>query len=568
MKLVIVGGVAGGMSAATRARRLNENAEIIVLEKGKHVSFANCGLPYYIGGTIRQRDELLVVTPKRLRERFDLDVRPRNEVTRIDREKRQVTVRDLIEERTYTEHYDRLILAPGASPFRPPIPGIGDSEVYTLRNLEDMDRIHAAAETAERERRALIIGGGFIGLEMAENLVERGFRVAIAEMLPQVMTGLDPEMASLVQRELERQGVGLFLGNAVQRIERHGDELHVTLQDGTTLGCDFAVLAAGIRPNTELAREAGLEIGETGGIRVDEHLRTSDPSIYAVGDAIETTDYVTGRPILLPLAGPANRQGRTAADNACGRDSVFRGVQGTAIVKVFQTAAANTGANEKTLNDLGWAFEKVYIHPNSHAGYYPGAAEMTFKLLFSTEDGRVLGAQIVGSHGVDKRIDVVATAIQAHMSVFDLEEAELAYAPPFGSAKDPVNMAAFVAANYLRGDVQIAHTDELPDERVLLDVRTPGEYESGHIPDALNLPLDQLRDRLDDAPAEPLAIYCGVGLRSYIACRILAQHGYDVVNLSGGFRTYCQYHHDQQLAAETPNRVRRAFTVDADSDQA
>lgn len=552
MKLVIVGGVAGGMSAATRARRLNENAEIIVLEKGKHVSFANCGLPYYIGGTIRQRDELLVVTPKRLRERFDLDVRPRNEVTRIDREKRQVTVRDLIEERTYTEHYDRLILAPGASPFRPPIPGIGDSEVYTLRNLEDMDRIHAAAETAERERRALIIGGGFIGLEMAENLVERGFRVAIAEMLPQVMTGLDPEMASLVQRELER----------------HGDELHVTLQDGTTLGCDFAVLAAGIRPNTELAREAGLEIGETGGIRVDEHLRTSDPSIYAVGDAIETTDYVTGRPILLPLAGPANRQGRTAADNACGRDSVFRGVQGTAIVKVFQTAAANTGANEKTLNDLGWAFEKVYIHPNSHAGYYPGAAEMTFKLLFSTEDGRVLGAQIVGSHGVDKRIDVVATAIQAHMSVFDLEEAELAYAPPFGSAKDPVNMAAFVAANYLRGDVQIAHTDELPDERVLLDVRTPGEYESGHIPDALNLPLDQLRDRLDDAPAEPLAIYCGVGLRSYIACRILAQHGYDVVNLSGGFRTYCQYHHDQQLAAETPNRVRRAFTVDADSDQA
>ncbi len=342
----------------------------------------------------------------------------------------------------------------------------------------------------------------------------------------------------------------------------------MTLQDGTTLGCDFAVLAAGIRPNTELAREAGLEIGETGGIRVDEHLRTSDPSIYAVGDAIETTDYVTGRPILLPLAGPANRQGRTAADNACGRDSVFRGVQGTAIVKVFQTAAANTGANEKTLNDLGWAFEKVYIHPNSHAGYYPGAAEMTFKLLFSTEDGRVLGAQIVGSHGVDKRIDVVATAIQAHMSVFDLEEAELAYAPPFGSAKDPVNMAAFVAANYLRGDVQIAHTDELPDERVLLDVRTPGEYESGHIPDALNLPLDQLRDRLDDAPAEPLAIYCGVGLRSYIACRILAQHGYDVVNLSGGFRTYCQYHHDQQLAAETPNRVRRAFTVDADSDQA
>jgi NADPH-dependent 2,4-dienoyl-CoA reductase/sulfur reductase-like enzyme/rhodanese-related sulfurtransferase len=562
MKLVIVGGVAGGMSAATRARRLDEKAQIVVFEKGPDVSFANCGLPYFIGGTIEERDRLLVVTPPRLRSRFNIDVRTLSEVTAVDPKARTVTVRDLQAGRTYTETYERLILAPGAEPVRPPIPGLDDPEVYTLRNLQDMDRIHAAAETAVGERRALVIGGGFIGLEMAENLAQRGFRVAVAEMLPQVMPPIDPEMAAPVHKHLSEKGVALFLSNAVQRVERRGDALRATLKDGSVIECEFIVLSVGIRPSTALARQAGLEIGETGGIRVDEHMRTSDPGIYAVGDAVESLDYVTRRPVLAPLAGPANRQGRVAADNVCGRDAMFRGVQGTAIVKVFDLTVANTGASEKTLKRLGIRCEKVYVHPSSRAGYYPGAGDLTMKLLFSPEDGRVLGAQIVGTQGVDKRIDVLATAIQAHLTVFDLEEAELAYAPPYGSAKDPVNMAGFVAANTLRGDVGVVHADAVPEGTALIDVRTPGEFAAGHLPGALNVPLDEMRSRLAEVPRDrPLAVYCGVGLRAYVACRILQQEGLRPANLSGGLKTWMQFHPKPSSEAE---QLRRAFTVEAE----
>jgi NADPH-dependent 2,4-dienoyl-CoA reductase/sulfur reductase-like enzyme/rhodanese-related sulfurtransferase len=542
MRLLIVGGVAGGMSAATRARRLDERAEIIVFEKGSHVSFANCGLPYFIGGTIADRRRLLVATPERLRGRFRLDVRIRHEVTGLDRDRKQVMARELDKGRAYTEPYDKLVLAPGAVPIRPPIPGIDDPAVYPLRDIEDMDRIDRAADEAGGGR-AVVIGGGFIGLEVAENLIARGLQVALAEMLPQVMAALDPEMAAPVHLELRENGVELHLSNAATAIERSGDELNVLLRDGTALPCAFAVLGVGVRPNTPLAEEAGLEIGETGGIKVDAHLRTADPDIYAVGDAIEVTDYVTGRPVRMPLAGPANRQGRIAADNICGLDSTFRGVQGTAIVKVFELVVANTGTNEKTLRQLGIPHESIHIHPASHAGYYPGAELMMLKLVFSSEDGRVLGAQIVGTEGVDKRLDVLSTAIQARMSVFDLEETELGYAPPYGAAKDPVNMAGFVAANALRGHLEILHPDEIPEGAAIVDVRTAGEFRRGHVTGSINIPIDELRDRLDEVPRHnPLVLICHVGVRAYLACRILKQHGFDPVNVSGGYRTYRQYH--------------------------
>ncbi len=541
MRLLIVGGVAGGMSAATRARRLDEEADIVVFERGPYVSFANCGLPYFIGGAVKDRDSLLVQTPERLRKRFRLDVRVRNEVTTIDRARKVIAARDLASGRTYTEKYDKLILATGASPIRPPIPGIDDPAVFSLRNIEDMDRI-AAVVALQPSGAAVIIGGGFIGLEMAENLVRRGWRVALTEMMPQVLAPLDPEMAEPLHKHLRDQGVELHLSCAACGIERDGDAVVVRLQDGTALRGSFVLLGTGLKPNTKLAEAAGLAVGASGGIKVDERLRTSDPDIYAVGDAIEVTDYVTGRPTVLPLAGPANRQGRVAADNACGRGSAFRGVQGTAVVRVFDIDAANTGANEKTLRRLGIPYQKVYVHPFCHADYYPGASQMSLKLLFSTPDGRVLGAQVVGAEGVDKRVDVLATAIQGRMTVYDLEEAELVYAPQFSAAKDAINMAGFVAANYLRGDVDIVNVDELDESVALLDVRTPAEFAKGHMPGALNVPVDELRQRLGEVPRDkPLAVYCGVGLRAYIACRILKQAGFRAANVPGGYKTYQQF---------------------------
>lgn len=540
-KLVIIGGVAGGATAAARARRLSEDAEIVVFERGPYVSFANCGLPYHIGGEIAERDKLLLHTPDSLKARHALDVRVRTEALAIDRAAKVVKVRRLDDGQTYDEPYDKIILSTGAASIRPPLPGINHPKIYTLRTVPDMDRIKAAAEAAKA---AIVVGGGFIGLEMAENLSRRGLVVHLVELLDQVMPPLDKEMAGIIAQQLILHGVKLHLSDAVESFDDAGGGVRVKLKSGASLSADLVVLSIGVRPESKLAQDAGLTIGERGGIVVDEHMRTSDPDIYAVGDAVVTKDYVTGADTLIPLAGPANRQGRIAADNIFGRASVYRGSQGTSIVRVFDLVVGMTGASEKVLKRAGLNYEKVYIHPAHHVGYFPGAQQMSIKLLFAGADGRVLGAQITGGEGVDKRIDVLATAIQAKLTVYDLEEMELAYAPQFGAAKDPINMAGFVAANVLRGDTKIVHADQLPDG-VLLDVRTKAEHDAGAIPGAMHLPIDELRARHHELPKDkPIIAYCAVGLRGYTASRILKQLGYDVRNLSGGIKTYRAFHPD------------------------
>ena len=540
-KLVVVGGVAGGASCAARARRLNEEAEIVLLERGPYVSFANCGLPYHIGGVIEQRDRLLVQTPERLKKMFRLDVRVRHEVIRIDRENHQVGVRDRATGREYTESYDALALSPGAEPVRPPIPGVESARVCTLRNMEDMDGILSILGESST-RSAVVVGGGYIGLEMAEALCERGLKVALVELAPQVMGPADAEMAAPLHDELQRHGVNLRLETSVSAFQETENGLEVQLSTGDTLTCELAILAIGVKPEVRLAREAGLKIGALGGIAVDEYLRTSDPAIYAVGDAIETRDFVGGGAALLPLAGPANRQGRLVADHLFGHPRPWRGTQGTAICKVFGLAIAMTGSSEKVLKRQGRTYEKIYVHPAHHAGYYPGATQFSLKLLFDPTDGRVLGAQAVGARGVDKRIDVLATAIQSGMTVFDLEETELSYAPPYGSAKDPVNFAAFVAANVLRGDMKVCHVEEVSDPQPhqwLLDVRTGAEVAAGAIPGAHNISVDELRSHLDEIPRDrEILVYCQVGLRGYLASRILTQKGFNCRNLTGGYKTY------------------------------
>ena len=450
MKLLIVGGVAGGASAAARARRLSEDAQIILFERGPDVSFANCGLPYYLGGEIAERDKLLVVTPERLRTRFNLDVRVRTSVEAIDRAAKKVRVRDLASGREYEETYDKLILAPGAAPLRPPLPGIDLPGIFTLRNLQDVDRIKARMDQGVKQ--AVVIGAGFIGLELVENFVRQGIATTVVELQDQVLPPFDKEMTTPIAQELASKGVSLLLGQSAEAFEQAPDGLVVRLKSGQRLPAQLVVLGVGVRPENKLAVDAGLAVGPRGGIRVNEHLQTSDPDIYAVGDAIEVKDFVTGDPTQVPLAGPANRQGRIAADNIFGRPSRYRGTQGTAIVRVFDRTAAMTGASEKVLKRSNRPYRKVYVHPTHHAGYYPGAEAMTLKLLFDPETGKVLGAQAVGGAGVDKRIDVLAVAIQAGMTVFDLEEMELAYSPQYGSAKDPINMAGFVAGGLLRGD--------------------------------------------------------------------------------------------------------------------
>lgn len=541
MKLIIVGGVAGGASAATRARRLCEEAEIILFERGPDVSFANCGLPYFLGGEIGERDKLLIVTPERMRERYRLDVRVRSLVEAIDRQTKRVQVRDLAGDRVYAETYDKLILAPGAAPLRPPLPGIDLPGVFTLRTLQDMDRIKAVLD--QDVRQAVVIGAGFIGLELVENLVRRKIDTTVVELQDQVLPPFDKEMTVPIARHLATRGVRLFLGQSATAFAQTPDGLVAVLKSGERLNAQLILLGVGVRPENKLAVEAGLEVGPRGGIRVNEHMQTNDPDIYAVGDAAEVHDGVTGEPTQVPLAGPANRQGRIAADHAFGRDSRYRGTQGTAIVRVFDLTAALTGASEKNLQRLGRPYRKVYVHPTHHAGYYPGAQQMTLKLLFAPDTGKVLGAQAVGGAGVDKRIDVLATAIQAGMTVFDLEEAELAYSPQYGSAKDPINMAGFVAAGLLRGDhpqVSVQEAIALTGPRgVLLDVRTPTEYAAGHIPGAVNIPVDELRSRLVELPRDrPVAAYCQVGQRGYLALRILLQAGFQAANLSGGYKTY------------------------------
>lgn len=540
-RVVIVGGVAGGATCAARLRRLDESVEIVVLDRGPYVSFANCGLPYYVGNVIQEEAKLLVATPGLLHERFNIEVRTRNNVNTIDRQACDVLVRDLETGRDYREHYDALVLSPGAAPIRPPLPGIDLKGIFTLRTVPDSRVIRGWIES-RNPRRAVVVGGGFIGLEMAENLVHRGIDVTIVEMADQLMPPLDPEMADFVRRRVATHVAHLQLGDGVAGFERTDDSsLVVRTQRGGSFGADLVVLSIGVRPESQLAREAGLEIGERGGIRVDQQMRTSDPRIWAVGDAVEVKNRVVDQWELIPLAGPANRQGRIAADVICGRDSLFKGVQATAVCGFFGLTVALTGATEKTLRRAGIEdFESVYLHPGHHVGYYPGAKPIHVKLVFRRSDGLVLGAQAVGEEGVERRIDVIATAIQMGATVFDLEEAELCYAPQYGAAKDPVNVAGMIAANVVRGDVDLAPWSELHTTgALLLDVREPAEFHGGYIDSAVNIPLGQLRDRMEELPRDrEIWVNCGVGQRAYYACRLLSQHGFRVSNLSGGFQTY------------------------------
>jgi len=538
MKLVIVGGVAGGASAAARARRLSEDAEIVLFERGPDVSFANCGLPYHIGGEITQREKLLVVSPERLRTRFNLDVRIRSSVEAIDRGAKRVRVRNLASGTEYEESYDKLILAPGAAPIRPPLPGIDLPGIFTLRNLEDMDRILATMKLGVRE--AVVIGAGFIGLELAENLVRRGIHATVVELQDQILPPFDKEMTVPIAEHLASKGVELLVGDSAESFEKSTGGLSVRLKSGKQLSAQLVIVGVGVRPENKLAVDAGLEVGARGGIRVNAHLQTNDPDIYAVGDAIEVNDFVTGEPMQVPLAGPANRQGRIAADHIFGRPAHYRGTQGTAIVRVFDRTAALTGASEKTLRRANRAYRKVYVHPANHVGYFPGAEGMTLKLLFDPYSAKVLGAQAVGGAGVDKRIDVLAVAIQAGMTVFDLEEMELAYSPQYGAAKDPVNMAGFVAAGLIRDDHPQVDVEYVLEQRpFLVDVRTSEEFAAGHIPDAVLIPVDELRNRITELPADrQIAVYCQVGQRGYLATRILRQKGFNAVNIGGGYKTY------------------------------
>ncbi len=546
-KVLIIGGVAAGASAATRARRLSEEAEIILFERGEYISFANCGLPYYIGGNIRERDSLIVTRPELLRNRFNIDVRTMSEVVGIDREAKQVEVMDHNTGLTYTESYDRIILSPGGQPIKPPLKGMDMDTIFTLWTIPDSDKIKAFIDD-NGPASAVVIGGGFIGLEMAENLRERGLEVAIVEMLDQILPPLDREMASIVQLHMRNKGIRLHLGDGVSSFAQRDGKTVVTTQGGAELLTDMVILSIGVRPNNELAKKAGLELGDRGGIRTDGTMRTSDPNIYAAGDVVEVTDLVNSQPAMMPLAGPANKQGRIAADNIFGRPSVYKGTQGSAIVKVFDLTVALTGNSEKTLQRLDIPYMTSYTNNGSNASYYPGAEYMDIKLIFGPEDGEILGAQIVGMKGTDKRIDVLATAIRAGLTVFDMEELELAYAPPYSSAKDPVNMAGFVAANMLRGDLETIHWDEIdnidPATEILLDVRENFEVQlQGSISidgvEHIHIPLDQLRGRIDELDtSKAYIIYCVVGQRGYIAYRMLVQLGFKVRNLNGGYNVY------------------------------
>lgn len=558
MKVLIVGGVAGGASAAARLRRLNESAEIIIFERGDFIAYANCGMPYHIGKVITQRSKLLIHTVEEMKNRFHIDVRIRNEVLNIDRDNKVITVLDHNTGQTYAESYDILILATGATPIRPRIPGINSEKIFTLRHLTDMDSIIQALDK-KREGNAVIVGGGFIGIEMAENLHHRGYKISLVEMADQVMTNIDRDMAAFVHNHLRQKGVNLILRDGVKEFEDHGAEINVILQSGRRISADIVILAIGVRPETKLAQQAGLELGANGTIKVNSFFQTSDPSIYAVGDAIQTTDLITDKPTWLPLAGPANYQGRLAADNIAGREVSYSGVLGTAIAKVFDLTVASTGKNEKELQKEGIKYLVSYTHSNSHANYYPGATPLSIKLLFSSE-GQILGAQIVGQEGVDKRIDVLATALKFKAKVQDLCALELAYAPPYSSAKDPVNIAGYVATNILNGDMEIIHWHQLgdidPDKTIFLDVREPSELKQGFIPNSLNIPLGQLRQRLGELDRKKeIIVYCQIGLRGYLAARILKQKGFKVKNLSGGFKTWQAISQDLIMSIANPNSL-------------
>lgn len=542
-KIVIIGGVAGGATAAARLRRLDEQAHIVMVERGEYISFANCGLPYYIGGIITDRNKLMVTDSAAMSARYRIDVRTQTEARRIDPDKQEVELYSFRENKAYIEHYDDLILSPGALPIRPPIEGIDDPRIFTLRNIPDTDTI-AAFIREQKPKRALVVGGGYIGLEMAESLHHAGIQVTICEKLEQVMMPLDFEMAALVHQHMQVRNIEFYLNDGISRFESHSDRIEAVLESGKVIPTDMVMFSIGARPEVKLARDAGLKIGDVGGIWVDDALRTSHEHIYAIGDAIETTHLVTGEKFLVRLAGPANKQGRIVADNICGRQEQYKGSLGTGIVRVFDIAVGSTGANEKMLKKAGMQYRASLTHSASHAGYYPGAVPVSIKLLFTPKEGKILGAQVIGLDGVDKRLDVLVTAIMSGATVKELEELDLAYAPPYGSAKDPVNIAGYVAHNIIKGDVQAAYwydVDRICEEGTcfILDVRTPRECQLGKVPTSVNIPIDELRDRLDELPKNRrILVYCQVGLRAYLACRMLTQHGFDAYNLSGGYKTY------------------------------
>ncbi len=559
-KIVIVGGVAGGASAAARARRLSEDAEIIMFERGPFVSFANCGLPYHIGGDIQERSKLLLQTPDSFLARFNVDVRVMNEVISINRQNKSVTIRNLLDNSEYTENYDFLLLSPGAAPIVPPIPGIKNPLTHSLRNIPDMDKILRTLEMNKPEH-ATVVGGGFIGLEMMEAFHQLGIKTTLVEMADQVMTPVDKEMAGYAHSEIRSKGVDLRLGVALESVDFQANasvasidsgestehqhltgKLSLNLNNGDSFDTDILIMAIGVRPETSLAKEAGLQIGALGGIYTNEQMQTSDPAIYAVGDAIEEKDFVTGEQTLVPLAGPANRQGRMAADNMLGRSETYQGTQGTAICKIFDLAVASVGKNEKQLIKEGIEYDKVYVHTASHASYYPGAEIVSLKLIYAPDSGKILGAQATGKDGVDKRIDVLAVAQRAGMTVEQLQHLELTYAPPYGSAKDVINQAAFVATNLMNETAKGIHyheVDTLNDNQIMIDVRTPGEVANGFIEGAINIPVDQLRQRMDELPKDKeIVICCQVGLRGHVAYRQLVNNGFKARNMIGGYRTY------------------------------
>ncbi|MCU6711533.1 FAD-dependent oxidoreductase [Paenibacillus sp. J5C_2022] len=539
-KILIVGGVAGGASAAARLRRLDETAEIVIFERGGYISFANCGLPYYIGETIEERSKLLVQTPESMKARFNLDVRIQSDVIQVDPEQKKVLVNSK-ERGIYEENYDYLILSPGAKPLQPPIPGIDSPLIFTLRNMEDTDRIKAMVDQ-EGVQSAVVVGGGYIGVEMAENLRERGLEVSLVEAAPHILAPFDSEMAAIAEKELEDHGVALYLGDGVQSFREEEQGISVVLQSGQAVRADLVLLAIGVKPDTEFLSDSGIELGARGHIIVGETLQTNREGVFAVGDAVEITDFVLGTQGAIPLAGPANKQGRIAADRICGLPSTYKGTQGTAIIKIFSLTGASTGSNERTLARLNIPYRVVYVHPSSHATYYPGAKQIALKLLFN-EEGRILGAQAFGEEGVDKRIDVIATVLRLKGTIHDLTELELSYAPPFSSAKDPVNMAGYFAQNVLNGLVEVVTLKEIDaidlEKQILLDVRTEAEFNDGFIEGAIHVPVDELRNRMHELDREKeIYTYCAVGARGYIASRILSQNGFKVKDLTGGYRSY------------------------------
>lgn len=555
MKVVIVGGVAGGATAAARLRRLDEAAQIIVFERTGFVSYANCGLPYYVGGVIEDEAELTLQTPESFRARFNVDVRVHHEVTAIDPKGKSVTVRNLETGKTFTETYDKLVLSPGARPVRLGLPDPLPKRVFTLRTVEDTLRIYEYVRKNDPGS-VVIAGGGYIGLELAENLLRQGLQVTLVQRGHQLLTPLDADMAAFVHAHMRRAGVRLIFGHAVQDVSADANGVRVLSDNAPPLSADMAVIAVGVEPDTKLAAEAGLALGEKGSIVVDDHMRTSEPDIYAVGDAVQVQNGVTGEAACIPLAGPANRQGRIAADNICGGNSVYRGSFGSSVVQVFDMTAASTGLNARAAKAAGINYDRMYLAPMNHASYYPGGKVMSMKVLFEKGTYRLLGAQIVGFDGVDKRIDVLATAMQAGLTVRQLKDLDLAYAPPYASAKDPVNLVGYIADNIASGKLQQFFWDEveaLPRDGsvTLLDVRTPGEYARGHIEGFRNIELDTLRDRLAELPkGKPIYVHCQSGLRSYVACRILSQNGFDCFNLSGGYRQYAAAMTEREAAAE------------------